>query len=215
MGFRARCKVAREELDGPGPKGSNRDRAGGAAYSSSGRALPTTRAGDGRGLGRGRRLPSTLDAARRTRRRLGPLSGRRACQSLLSSANHRAPRLTAAHWPTGPQRRGRRVGGSDPPTAKVSEWTRALAQTRPCHSTPTDRQVTGKDVHSVSNRWLDPRTRLGPPFTHYPGLSVPKFRFIIIVIAILTNTLSAYYAPDALISASPKMERAPLTEEQG
>ena len=170
--------------------------------------------GEGRGRGRGRRLSSTLDAVRRTRRRLGPLSGRRACQSLLASANHRAPRLTAAHRPTGPPETrspGGRVGPAHSESFRVDSGP-GPAPAPPLHA---HRPSGPWEVRTVRNRWLDPRTRLGPPFTHYPGPSVLNFRFIIIVIAILTNTLSAYYAPDALISASPKMERAPLTEEQG
>ena len=44
-----------------------------------------------------------------------------------------------------------------------------------------------------------PRARLRRPFTHYSGPMLPNFRFIIIALAILTDTLSAYYAPDTLI----------------
>lgn len=53
----------------------------------------------GAGPGRGRRPSSTPDAARRTRRRLGPLRGRSACQSLRTSANQRAPRRATAYGP--------------------------------------------------------------------------------------------------------------------
>lgn len=109
-----------------------------------------------RGEGRGRRPSSTPDAARRTRRRLCPLSGRSACQSLCTFANHRAPRRLQ---PTGPRRGQARGRGSGPPTAKVSELTRAVR--------PRPNPCTPRHTHRASGLLCpaaSPRARLQTTF---------------------------------------------------
>lgn len=116
----------REEPDSPGPERSGRDeRAAPTAARARERGPPR---GEGRARGRGRGPRSTPDAAGRTRRWLGPLSGRRACQSLRTSANHGALRRAVGDPPS-PAQPGWRAPGTGP-TAKVSEQIRASAPPR-------------------------------------------------------------------------------------
>lgn len=94
-GLGDRREVAREEPNSPGrteeaATSLRRSLVAGEPASAAHRA-------QGAGQGRGYAQRSTPDAARRTRRRLGPVSGRRACQSLLTFANHGVPRMAVAH----------------------------------------------------------------------------------------------------------------------
>lgn len=94
-GLGDRREVAREEPNSPGQTEEaatslRRSLVAGEPASAAHRA-------QGAGQGRGYAQRSTPDAARRTRRRLGPVSGRRACQSLLTFANHGVPRMAVAH----------------------------------------------------------------------------------------------------------------------
>lgn len=78
LGPLASQQTCREEPDSPGPERSGRDEREAPAAARAREGGP--RRGEGRGWGRGHGPRSTPDAAGRTRRWLGPLSGRRACQ---------------------------------------------------------------------------------------------------------------------------------------